>query len=170
MTQVPAWLQEAPPANINDDLRSGLGFGSPPTISIEDQRFTLIDADGNTEDAGTYDKDVGGPFIDVMIVDTNSAKSRMFYGNPYVKGSQTFNPPDCWSDNGIAPSKNAARPMWPVCNTCPKAEWGSATSNFTGKGIPACREYKKIAVIHALKYEEPPLYTNTIFLMRIPPN
>ncbi len=172
-TQVPAWLEEAPPANINDDLRSGLGFGSPPFISIEDQRFTKIDADGNTEDVGTYDKDVGGPFVDVMIVDTNSNKSRTYYSQPYVKGSGVYNPPDCWSDNGLAPSANAARPIWPVCATCPKAEWGSATSNFSGQGIPACREYKKIAIVHATKFEPDEKgnhYDNMLFLMRIPPN
>jgi hypothetical protein len=169
--QVPAHLNRLPPSHINDDLRSGLGFGSPPTISIDDQRFTLIDADGTKEPCQTFDPQMG-PYCDIVIFDTNPNKSRVYYANPYQKGATTFNPPDCWSDNGVAPSANCARPMAPVCATCHFAEWGSEVSRFTGKDIPACREYKKIGAIYAgkLKDAEGEFYLNTLFQMRVPPN
>src|SRR5262249_36237277 len=45
-------------------------------------------------------------------------------------------------------------------------------SRFTGKDIPACREYKKIGVIYAgkLKDADGEFYLNTLFQFRIPPN
>lgn len=171
---IPDWLLNTTvPDSINDDMRSGLGMESAPYLSIENQRFNLIDANRDRLEVGEYDKKIG-LYVDLCIVDTNRNISRVFYdraANPYEPGAQNFNPPECWSDNGYAPSQNCMKPQWSVCATCPKAEWGSEVSAVSGKDIPACRSYKKIAFILAdnmLQAGDPAL--DMLWLLRIPPN
>jgi hypothetical protein len=57
---------------------------------------------------------------------------------------------------------NAAKPQSLECGTCPKAEWGSATSKVTGKGIPACKSYKKLAILI-------PGFGDIVFMLAVPP-
>src|SRR5262249_53205684 len=81
---------------------------------------------------------------------------------PFDPNATGWSPPDCWSDNGVAPSRNAGMPQSPTCGTCPKAVWGSATSKVSGKGVPACAKYQKFALM--VPGEQMP------FLLRVPPN
>jgi hypothetical protein len=147
--------------SVADDVASGIGSASPPYISIEGGRFTLVDADGNKENVGDYDKELG-VFVDVIIIDTNKNVSRIYYKDAYNSQQTAFVPPDCWSDNGIAPSRACSLPQAATCASCPMAEWGSKVNPQTGKGVPACGSYKKVAVIH-------PASGKMLFLMRIPP-
>jgi hypothetical protein len=146
--------------NLAGGLGSGIASGFPAHVSIMGQRFTLVDGAGEKEGVETFDPKLG-PYLDCVIVDVNAKVSRMFYLN------DTFDPdnpaaPDCWSDNGVAPSVNAASPQSAECGTCPKAAWGSATSKVTGKGIPACKSYKKIAILIPGGDE--------VYLLSVPPN
>jgi hypothetical protein len=131
----------------------------PPHVSIESNRFTLIDASNNEIPVPTFDPQIG-VYLDAAIIDVNQAMSRMYYARPYDP-SQAASPPDCWSDNGVAPSIGASSPQSPTCAACPQAVWGSKV-NPNGKKVPACSQKQKVALLI-------PGF-NTLFLLAVPPN
>lgn len=158
MTNLPAYLRPVQGALV-DQMLGNLGTGTPPYLSIEGNRFTLVDAAGAEEPVTTVDPKTGLPYVDCVIVDGLERESKIFYLNPFVKG--TNKPPECWSDNGIGPSRLSSVPQHPTCGTCPNAAWGSAIS-AQGKGVPACRKYQKLALM--IPGDE------VTFLLRVPPN
>ena len=62
----------------------------------------------------------------------------------------------------MKPPVSPAVPQSPTCASCPKAEWGSKVSRVSGKGVPACGKYQKLALY--------PLGDEILFLLRVPPN
>ncbi len=161
--QLPAYLQNRQSKAVAAALRANLGAGSPPYLSIEGNRLTLVDAVGNALPVQTYDPQIG-PYIDVNIVDVNNHISKIFFDpdTPYDPKATERLPPLCWSDNGVGPSRQASNPQSPTCAACPNNVWGSATSKVTGKGIKACSDLQKLAFTTAGH--------KTVFLLRIPPN
>ncbi|HEX8838191.1 MAG TPA: hypothetical protein VF748_14715 [Candidatus Acidoferrum sp.] len=145
--------------DLNSSLQEGLRRPMPPHISLKGNRFTLVDAAGRTAPVDTFDPKTG-PYLDCVICDVNEKVSRIYYEGSYDPDNP--GPPDCFSDNGVAPSANAQSPQAVRCDICPQAEWGSATSNLTGKGIPACRSYKKLAVLIEA-------FPSMVFMLAIPP-
>lgn len=170
MNQLPAYLQNRPSRGLAQRVSENLGTSSPPYLSLKDNRFTLVDAAGNQQAIPTYEMDPAkcmrgqspGPYADVMIIDVNDHLSRIYYEEGYDPTASSYQPPPCFSHNGIGPSKQSSKPQSPTCAACPQAVWGSATSNVSGKGIPACAQYQMIAV-QVAGHETP-------FLLRIPPN
>lgn len=148
-----------------DDVGAGLGTSVPPYVSLKGNRFTLIDAAGTKIPVQTFDPQMGA-VIDVVIVAGNKNTSRIYYAKDWDPSAIEFQPPDCWSDNGVAPSVNASSPQHPTCAGCPMSEWGSDVSKATGRGIPACSQYKKLAVVFA----DPDVAGDMVFLIRVPPN
>ncbi len=124
-------------------------------------RFTLIDAAGEEIPVSTYDPKTG-PYIDCVVIDALERTSKIFYDKPFDPGASQYEPPACFSDNGVAPSRNAAKPQSPTCASCPQAAWGSKVSAVSGKGVKACADIQKIAIL-VPGYEMP-------FLLRVPPN
>jgi len=159
---LPAFLQQRQSKPLADTISSNVGAGSPPYVSIMGNRFTLVDAVGDQEPITTMDPKTGMVYLDCCIADAGDHESKIYYSKPFDANATSWSPPDCWSDNGIGPSRNASVPQAPACGTCPKAVWGSATSNVSGKGIPACAQYQFISVLLAGH--------QTPFLLRIPPN
>ena len=170
MNQLPAYIQNRPSRRLAQRVSENLGTSSPPYLSIMGNKFTLVDAAGNEQPIPTYEADPAkcmrgqnpGPYADVVIVDVNDHVSRIFYDVPFDPTAQSYQPPTCFSHNGVAPSKLASSPQSPTCAACPQAAWGSATSNVSGKPIPACAQYQQIAVLVG-GHDIP-------FLLRIPPN
>lgn len=170
MNQLPAFIANRPSRGLAARVSQNLGTSSPPYLSLMGNRFTLIDAAGNEQPIQTYEGDPNkvmrgqavGPYCDVTIIDVNDRVSRIFYDQPFDPNAQSYQPPACFSHNGTAPSRQATYPQSPTCAACPNAVWGSATSNVSGKGIPACAQYQLISVLVA-GHEMP-------FLLRIPPN
>lgn len=160
MTQLPAYLQNRQSKALAETIASNVGSGSPAYVSIMGNRFTLIDAVGDEIAVTTAVN--GIPYLDCVVIDALEHESKIYYIKPFDPNQQSWSPPDCWSDNGIAPSRNAGAPQSASCGTCPKAVWGSATSRVSGKGIPACAKYQKLALL--IPGEEFP------FLLRVPPN
>lgn len=159
--QLPAHLQGFASKSLSKQVATNIGSAAPPYISIEGNKYTLIDAAGNAQPAGQYDQQLG-VYLDCVIWDVADHISKVYYEKAYDPSSQTFAPPDCWSDNGVGPSRQASKPQSPLCATCPKNEWGSAVSKVSGKGVKACNDQQKVAVFV-------PGY-QPIFLLRIPPN
>src|SRR3972149_2288137 len=159
--QLPAHLQGFQSNQLSKTVAANIGTSAPPYISIEGNKFPLTDAAGNAQPAGAFDQAIG-VYLDCVVFDINDHLSKVYYSKPYDPNSQTFEPPECWSDNGIAPSRQAAKPQSPSCATCQLNEWGSATSKVSGKGIKACSDQQKAAIYV-------PGFPH-IFLLRIPPN
>jgi hypothetical protein len=121
-------------------VSEGLGMATPPYVSIKGGNFTLVDANGEQEPVETK-------HLDCVIIDT-SLPSRVYWGDKkYNPNADTYEPPVCFSDNGIGASANSTLPQSQSCQTCPQNVWGSATSNITGKGVKACHIIKKVAIV-----------------------
>ncbi len=159
--QLPAHLQKFQSRDVGTTLSQNLGSASPPYVSIQGGRLNLIDAAGNESPVATFDPAIG-VYLDACIIDVGDHISRIFYTTKFDPSAASFNPPDCWSDNGVGPSVSAAHPQSATCSACPNAVWGSAIS-AQGKQIPACSMVQKIALLI-------PAYPQTIFLLRVPPN
>jgi hypothetical protein len=159
MNDLPAYLKNGASRGLAHTATVNLGTARPPTLSIRDNKFTLIDSAGNAQAFTTMDQ--SGPYADVVIVDLLERKSRTYYEHDFP-GGDTFTPPDCWSDNGIGPSRQASSPQSPTCANCPQAVWGAETSRVTGKGIPACHENQKLAIVV-------PGFGEHVFVLRVPP-
>jgi hypothetical protein len=157
---VPSYLlNRSPRRNVVASATQGLVSERPPHVSIAGNKFTLVDAAGNERVVSYLHQ--GDVSLDVVVVYANPVKSKVFYGGQY--DASVASPPTCFSDNGVAPSINAAQPQAPGCASCPKNFWGSAISQ-AGKQIKACRDAKKVAVL------VPDQSGDLVFQLKIPPN
>ncbi len=139
-----------------DHAADNLGRTMPPRLSIDANRFTLIDSGGNQ-------KPINALNLDVCFVDLNPRVSKMYWGKEYSTQDAGGDIPVCWSDNGVAPSSQAATPQSPNCMSCPHNAIGSAISKFSGAKIKACVDMKKLAFI------VPGDPDNMVFLMTVKP-
>jgi len=166
MTDLPDFLKNSKAPRLAERTIVNLGSPTPPYLSIMGNKFTEVDATGQQEPAGEHDKQSGTFYYDAVVIDTLEAESKIYYEKPFDPNSNSYAPPDCWSDNGIAPSRNASNPQHATCSGCPKAEWGSAVSKVSGKGVPACGKYQKLALLPTPLMEGEQM----LFLLRVPPN
>lgn len=147
------------PAYLNTNLPSlseravqGMGSVLPAHISIRGNQFTLVDAAGN--------KRPHGPTLDFLVADIADHVCKMFYQNPDWTPDSN-DPPDCWSANGVGPSREAINPQSPTCAACPQNVRGSRISKM-GSVVKACRDEVWMAIIL-------PQYAGMIFQLRITP-
>lgn len=121
---------------VANAFTSGIGSTMPAHISRRGGRFTPVDDEGVE----------GEPSLKIVaqIINANPVVSRTYYEGKY--DPQEAIAPDCLSDNGLTPSLDAPKPQSETCAACPNAVWGSATSQMSGKPIPACKQHKKLAV------------------------
>lgn len=161
MNQLPAYLQNRQSRGLAQSLVANLGIGAPPFLSIMGNRLNLIDAVGEEIPVATYDPKIG-PYLDCVIIDALERTSKIYYDKAFDPGANQYEPPACFSDNGIAPSRNAAKPQSATCASCQWNAWGSKTSLVSGKAVKACNDIQKIALL-VPGYEMP-------FLLRVPPN
>lgn len=144
MNQISPRLAARQSRGLLDAATAGLGTARPPHISRKGNRFTLVDGAGNQKNGSQMD-DKGNVYIDLVVIDVNPHKSKMYFDGNWSEDSS--DPPACFSDNGTGPSTLSAKPQAPSCAVCPMNEWGSATSKMTGAPTRACRDMKKVAVI-----------------------
>ncbi len=171
--QVPAFI-----SNFTDRLGANLGTRAQPYLSIEGDRLTLIDGNGDSEPVLTRvekgqekgEQRIGDPCIDCIIVDGGDHPSQIYYGRAYDPKAETYPPPACWSDNGIAPSTNCNEPQAISCTPdptgqhgCKWAVWGSGRAAPGSKVVPpACSKYQKLALMIP--------GDDIQFALRVPPN
>jgi hypothetical protein len=138
--------------SLGQKLVGGLIAPRPARISLNDGRFTLI------LDSGAQHPTIPPILsIQVIFVGGNSHVSKTYMPDPYEKDSPT--PPTCWSDNGVAPSDQVAKPESPTCAVCPHNRWIGTGPTATP---PECSDRKKTAVLVAGAGD-------TVFLLDIPP-
>jgi len=140
----------------NSDLTGGVGQGGYPTISYKGKVWTIVQGD-NRE---VLVNDEGDPkaSIDVVILKSNPALSKIYYGGGYEEGSAAK--PDCYSNDSIAPAADAQSPQAAKCSICPHNAWGSRITDSGGKG-KACSDSRRLAVAPINDLENP-------MLLRIP--
>src|SRR5262249_22281621 len=96
-----------------------------------------------------------GDTMDFLVADINEHTGKMYYANPNWT-PDSDDPPDCWSSNGVGPSKDAIQPPMlkdgsrqvATCAECPINERGSRISKMSGASIKACRDEKLVAIVH----------------------
>lgn len=125
-----------PPRDFSQDASHGLGGIKHPMISRNGNRFTLIDTNGTQRPWQQLS-------IDVVIANVSQHVNRVFYEGDYEPGAGE--PPACFSDNGVGPSKESRAPQNATCTACPQSAWGSKVTQ-QGKEVPACQSGKKLAV------------------------
>lgn len=156
VAQLPAHLQAlASRSNLASNAMGGITMGTPINqISIKGSRWRKQDTQGNEEV-------IPHLHLDVIIADANPNLSKVFYLGAYNPADTEAKAPDCWSDNGIAPSSKAQKPQCDSCAACPHAVWGSKITP-TGAQTKACGDSKKLAVVLA---DNP---DGAVFLLRVP--
>ena len=155
-TQLPAHLQFLAQTNIGAAAMGGITAGqSIHQISIKGSKWRIQDTQGNETIAPTH-------HLDVLIVDANPNLSKVFYAGAYNAADTEYKAPDCYSDNGVAPSARASKPQSASCATCPHNVWGSKVTAM-GTQTRACSDSKKLAVVLA---DNP---TGAVYLLKIPP-
>lgn len=139
VAQLPAHLQGRQVRNLTERASEGMGSTLPPHVSIQGNSFTFVDAAGNEMQ----------PMLtfDAVIVDISDRLNKRYYDKPFDPNASTYEPPRCWSANGITPSREVASPIHPTCEGCPANIRGSAVSKISGAAIKACRDEKWIAFI-----------------------
>lgn len=137
--QLPAHLaNRAAGRGLTDRAAEGLGSSLPPHFSIQGNTFTPIDAAGNE-----------GPSTAIVygiVVDVSDHVNKRYYDKPWDPNASTYEPPVCWSANGVGPSREATKPQNATCDGCPQNMRGSAVSKLSGAAIKACRDEKWLAV------------------------
>jgi hypothetical protein len=139
--QVPSIFNRRERRDLTTSAAHGLGSLMPPHVSINGNRFALVDAAGVRFPLQTM-------HLDCVIIDINQNMSKVYWGDaPYDPNDDDRGPPICFSDNGIGPSTNSTEPQSTTCSTCSHNAWGSAVNEKTGKNRKACSDRKKVALV-----------------------
>ena len=150
---LPAHLQQFQSLAPTSGLTDGISVGGHPSIRIKASRFRLNEPNGE-------EVVVNSLFVDLIIVGFNPNISKVYYSKGYNPQADAT-PPDCWSDNGVAPSSQVSTPVCGSCAICPMAAFGSKIFD-NGQKAKACADSKKLAVVLA---ENP---SGTVYELKVP--
>lgn len=153
--QLPAHLAHLAQHNVAMSAMGGITTGTAINqIGIKAGRWRLQNTQGD-------EQVVPHIHLDVIIADANPNLSKVFYLGAYNPADTEAKAPDCYSDNGVAPSTRAAKPQCSSCAACPHNVWGSKVTPSGGQ-TKACSDSKKLAVILA---DNP---TGPVYLLKVP--
>ncbi len=152
--KVPAHLAGRIGTAVASDLTAGISIGGGfKRISIRGGRFRV--RDGNDE------KVLPGDRLRAIIVGSNPNPTKTFYKGAYNPKAEDKSP-DCYSNDGIRPAKDANDPQSQLCATCEQNAWGSKITD-SGARMKACADQKKLAIISADDTrEDPEVYLFTV--------
>lgn len=121
-----------------------LGSGPQhPRVSIDQNRFTLIDPVTQKEQILTTMDPQLGVYMDAVVVDIAQHKSKVYRAVEYDPADPQ--PPTCYSTFGDVPDAGAQEPQAETCNMCKWSKFGSAI-NALNKKTWACRDYVVIVL------------------------
>lgn len=155
--QLPAFLQ----AHLKENKPSAdvaslaTAQNSTPRLSLRAKIFRFINGDQEIKAKDS---------INVYIVGVEPAAgafTKTFYLSQYAGADSAGNPPDCSSADGIRPDPWIQQPVHTECKSCPKNQFGSATSRG-GKASKACHDSKRLYIT---RDTEP---MGTLYLSQIP--
>jgi hypothetical protein len=153
---LPAHLHKAFGGETNIVVKEGIPAltfkGSKWKVKIGDEEKVLTRiVDGEKEPVAT---------MKAVVVAVNDKRSRNYYEGKFVDGENKS--PDCWSLDGIAPSKACTTPQSSTCASCPFAVKGSKITE-NKKETTACAPYKRLAVIPVQGLKKLP-----VLLLKVP--
>ena len=132
------------PADTKDNDELGAGVGSSFAIVGIRGKVWSIKHDGKETPLMRPDGDGPRGSIEVVIVRSSAAKSKLFYKGGFVDGSNT--PPDCWSSNGVTPDAAVQNKQAKTCDTCPMNVFGSKITE-AGKQAKSCSDHRRLAIV-----------------------
>ncbi len=132
--------------------------GGFPAISIKGKVFAIVRGDDRTLVTKPDSPDEPASALELIVLKAASGTSKVFYLTGYVEGSAEK--PDCYSNDGLAPAKDAKAPQAKQCATCAHNQWGSRISE-AGKQGKACADSVRLAVAAAGNVNDP-------MLLRVP--
>ena len=130
---LPDYLKEV---ELDDVTKALTGGGGGKRISFRGGKFRMV---VNGEEIITSNSDA----ISVVIVNAAKDVARQFYGTAYNPKADAT-PPDCFSNDGVAPDKGVAEPQHGNCAECPQYIKGSGQGDSR-----ACRHFRRLAVVLA---------------------
>lgn len=155
-SKLPAHLAKMQ-GTINDDLTSQIGGGFK-SLSIKGKIFTIVAGkDTRTIVMNPLDPEETATNLEVVILKANKTLSKVWYAKEWSEDA-VVGTPDCFSNDGTAPDKEAKSPQSKNCATCAFNAFGSGRN---GKG-KACQDSRRIAVAAPDNLNEP-------MLLRVPP-
>jgi len=125
-----------------EDLVGNNASGGFPVISIKGKVFHIQRGDERILVTKPGEDDPASS-LEVVIIKANPHRSKVFYKTGYAEG--TTEKPDCYSNTGEAPEKDAKEPQAKKCAVCPHNQWGSKVTEQGAKG-KACADSRRIAV------------------------
>lgn len=156
-------LAEAAKRALADAQAMSSASNSIPRISFRGREFRL---QNNGEEVAKFRDN-----LDVVILGVEPPGALMvkaYYEKGYQVGSKE--PPDCASDDGIAPASYVSKKQSQTCASCPMNKFGSAISKASGKPTKACRDAKRLWVkladgntINGQPFKEPPFSERTTY-------
>lgn len=127
---LPDYLKEV---ELDDVTKALAGGGGSKRISLRGSKFRMV---VNGDEVMTSKNDA----LEVVIVNAAKDVSRQFYGSAYNPKADAT-PPDCWSNDGIAPDKSVKEAQHHNCAECPQNIKGSGQGESR-----ACRHFRRLAV------------------------
>lgn len=139
--QLPDYLKD--PSLFAEVESLGAPFASRAfsRVSTEDNRFSLVSADGTAMPVNQLDPKTGSSYLDVVFITWRPNITKTWYGTGYVKGQESQ--PQCFSSDGQRPDGDSPSPQATLCAACPHNAFGSG-SNGRGK---ACRDGQRTAIV-----------------------
>ncbi|MGI9136096.1 MAG: hypothetical protein ACR2JS_03420 [Candidatus Nanopelagicales bacterium] len=127
---LPDYLKEV---ELDDVTKALAGGGGSKRISLRGSKFRMV---VNGDEVMTSKNDA----LEVVIVNAAKDVSRQYYGSAYNPKADAT-PPDCWSNDGIAPDKSIKEAQHHNCAECPQNIKGSGSGESR-----ACRHFRRLAV------------------------
>jgi len=132
--------------------------GGFPSISIKGKVFAIVRGEDRTLVTKPDAPDEPASNLELIVLKAAAGVSKVFYLTGYVEGSSEK--PDCYSNDGVTPGKDAQTPQAKQCATCAHNQWGSRITE-SGKDAKACSDSVRLAVASATNLNDP-------MLLRVP--
>lgn len=136
---------------------------STPRLSLRGKVFRFMEG----ADEVFKTKDAANVFI-VGVEPGPGLFTKTFYAKAYAGGDSAGEPPDCASADGVRPDPWIQQPVHHECKSCPKNQFGSATSR-KGRPSKACHDSKRLYIARddeAARDVE--LAKRTLYLSQVP--
>jgi hypothetical protein len=156
-SQLPAHIRTGKPVVNPFAAAMSTGF---PALSIKGKVFHIVRGDEKTLVTKPDNLEEPASSLEVVIVAGSPVLTKTYYRDGFKEGSA--DKPTCYSDDGIAPAKDAQEAQAKKCAVCQHNAWGSGVND---KGEPtkgkACADVLRLAVVPAGQLNDP-------MLLRVP--
>lgn len=157
---LPAYLTNTDPkalAEVNKDVVRAAQF---PTMSIKGKVFTLNKDGVRKILTKPGEEDEVAQSIGIVMLRSNM-NGKTWYGKGYVEGDTS--PPDCFSNDAVAPHPQSKMPQAKKCQLCPRNAWKQMTGeDGQVREGRECADVTRVAIAAPDKLEE-------AMLLRVPP-